>query len=119
MTPMLGPIRSQPDPCRAVPATPMPRRRPSASDDASIPALRVSSSLQAPAAEEGERHLPSDPYEDWDAAYVLGALESREHQEYETHLRTCTACADAVGQTHQTMRILRRIGPESARWRDD
>ncbi|MGW3965272.1 zf-HC2 domain-containing protein [Amycolatopsis sp. NPDC005003] len=38
----------------------------------------------------------SDPYRDWDAAYVLGALSPGERREYETHLSCCVSCAAAV-----------------------
>ncbi|MEV6446903.1 zf-HC2 domain-containing protein [Amycolatopsis sp. NPDC051716] len=38
----------------------------------------------------------SDPYRDWDAAYVLGALSPAERREYEGHLGGCVACAAAV-----------------------
>jgi anti-sigma factor RsiW len=38
----------------------------------------------------------SDPYRDWDAAYVLGALSPAERREYEGHLGCCVACAAAV-----------------------
>ncbi|MGW4060926.1 anti-sigma factor family protein [Amycolatopsis sp. NPDC004747] len=38
----------------------------------------------------------SDPYRDWDAAYVLGALSPAERREYEGHLGCCASCAEAV-----------------------
>ncbi|MEV5718677.1 zf-HC2 domain-containing protein [Amycolatopsis mediterranei] len=38
----------------------------------------------------------SDPYRDWDAAYVLGALSPAERREYEGHLGRCVPCAAAV-----------------------
>ncbi|MET8847327.1 zf-HC2 domain-containing protein [Amycolatopsis sp. NPDC004625] len=38
----------------------------------------------------------SDPYRDWDAAYVLGALSPGERREYEGHLGSCVPCAAAV-----------------------
>ncbi|WIX93096.1 zf-HC2 domain-containing protein [Amycolatopsis sp. DG1A-15b] len=38
----------------------------------------------------------SDPYRDWDAAYVLGALSPAERREYEGHLGCCVSCAAAV-----------------------
>ena len=34
----------------------------------------------------------SDPYEMWDAAYVLGSLSSSERRQYETHLSGCKRC---------------------------
>ncbi|HET6704982.1 zf-HC2 domain-containing protein [Amycolatopsis sp.] len=38
----------------------------------------------------------SDPYGEWDAAYVLGALSPGERREYEQHLACCGSCAAAV-----------------------
>lgn len=38
----------------------------------------------------------SDPYRDWDAAYVLGALSAKELRAYEEHLRTCDECSAEV-----------------------
>ncbi|MGW3999585.1 hypothetical protein ACWEF6_39340 [Amycolatopsis sp. NPDC004772] len=38
----------------------------------------------------------NDPYRDWDAAYVLGALSPAERREYEGHLGCCVSCAAAV-----------------------
>ncbi|HEY5223465.1 MAG TPA: zf-HC2 domain-containing protein [Microbacteriaceae bacterium] len=37
-----------------------------------------------------------DPYEEWDAAYLLGALSPTERLEFEAHLSGCARCADAV-----------------------
>ncbi|WP_206790419.1 zf-HC2 domain-containing protein [Amycolatopsis sp. MtRt-6] len=37
-----------------------------------------------------------DPYGEWDAAYVLGALSPGERREYEQHLVCCGTCAAAV-----------------------
>ena len=39
-----------------------------------------------------------DPYDMWDAAYVLGSLSSNERREYETHLSTCPPCRTAVAE---------------------
>ena len=38
----------------------------------------------------------SDPYREWDAAYVLGSLSSSERHDYEEHLTTCDDCSRAV-----------------------
>jgi hypothetical protein len=35
----------------------------------------------------------SDPYRDWDAAYLLGALSAKDRRAYEEHLRTCDECS--------------------------
>lgn len=40
----------------------------------------------------------SDPYEMWDAAYVLGSLSSSERRQYETHLSGCKRCRTAVSE---------------------
>jgi hypothetical protein len=37
------------------------------------------------------------PYALWDAAYVLGSLSCAERREFESHLKGCPTCADAVG----------------------
>lgn len=39
----------------------------------------------------------SDQYGDWDAAYVLGALNVQQRHEYEDHLAGCPDCRTAVG----------------------
>ncbi|MGO1057119.1 hypothetical protein [Crossiella sp. CA198] len=39
---------------------------------------------------------PADPYRDWDAAYLLGALSHTERRDYEEHLHACRPCARAV-----------------------
>ncbi|WP_394769724.1 anti-sigma factor family protein [Lacisediminihabitans sp.] len=41
---------------------------------------------------------PADPYAEWDAAYVLGALSPVERLEFERHLSTCDACAAGVAE---------------------
>jgi hypothetical protein len=38
----------------------------------------------------------SDPYRDWDAAYLLGALSATDRREAEEHLRTCDECSAEV-----------------------
>ncbi|GIG41796.1 anti-sigma factor family protein [Cellulomonas phragmiteti] len=42
--------------------------------------------------------MSTDPYRDWDAAYVLGALAPGERREFEEHLAACDACRAAVGE---------------------
>ncbi|MFV8263742.1 anti-sigma factor family protein [Mycolicibacterium peregrinum] len=50
----------------------------------------------------GVPHIPDpvelDKYRTWDAAYVLGALESSERREYEAHLDGCAQCRSAVAE---------------------
>ncbi|WP_406048624.1 anti-sigma factor family protein [Kribbella sp. NBC_00889] len=38
----------------------------------------------------------SDPYREWDAAYLLGSLSAKDRREYEEHLSTCDDCAAEV-----------------------
>jgi hypothetical protein len=38
----------------------------------------------------------SDPYRDWDAAYLLGALTPKDRRAYEEHLRSCDDCSAEV-----------------------
>ncbi|MEL7978237.1 zf-HC2 domain-containing protein [Isoptericola sp. F-RaC21] len=40
----------------------------------------------------------TDPYREWDAAYVLGALSPAERREFEEHLAGCDACRAAVAE---------------------
>lgn len=40
----------------------------------------------------------TDPYGDWDGAYVLGALSAADRREYEQHLATCERCTRDVGE---------------------
>ena len=50
----------------------------------------------------GGPHTPDpvelDKYRSWDAAYVLGSLESSERREYEAHLEGCAQCRSAVSE---------------------
>jgi hypothetical protein len=48
--------------------------------------------------ERGYPDVHSDPYRDWDAAYVLGALSVDERREYELHLGQCSACREQVSE---------------------
>ncbi|NEA35003.1 zf-HC2 domain-containing protein [Streptomyces sp. SID13031] len=38
----------------------------------------------------------SDPYREWDAAYLLGALSAKDRRAYEEHLHTCPECSAEV-----------------------
>jgi hypothetical protein len=55
-----------------------------------------------------------DPFREWDAAYVLGALGMDERRAYEQHLETCLACSHSVGQLAGIPGILKKISPETA-----
>lgn len=58
---------------------------------------------------EGMHH-----YEDWDAAYVLGALAPSERREYEAHLRTCEHCSASVAELAAMPPLLSRVPAEEA-----
>jgi anti-sigma factor RsiW len=53
-----------------------------------------------------------DPYREWDAAYVLGALAPAERREYERHLAACDACRTAVGEIAGIPGVLRAVAPQ-------
>ena len=40
----------------------------------------------------------TDPFHDWDAAYVLGALSPDDRRAFEQHLAQCQACSAAVAE---------------------
>jgi predicted anti-sigma-YlaC factor YlaD len=42
--------------------------------------------------------MMTDQFTLYDAAYVLGALSPTDRREFEDHLQTCEACANAVGE---------------------
>lgn len=58
-------------------------------------------------------HL-SDPYVEWDAAYVLGALAPAERLEFEGHLAGCTGCRAAVAEIAGLPGLLGQVGPADA-----
>ncbi|XBB65396.1 zf-HC2 domain-containing protein [Nocardioides sp. WV_118_6] len=53
-----------------------------------------------------------DPYTDWDAAYVLGALSSAERRAYEDHVDDCARCATAVAELGMLPGLLRLVPDE-------
>jgi len=55
-----------------------------------------------------------DQYRDWDAAYVLGALDSDDRRAYERHLATCASCAAAVAEFAGLPGILSKLSSEDA-----
>jgi len=56
-----------------------------------------------------------DPYREWDAAYVLGALEPAERRELEEHLEGCPECRASVAELAGLPGMLRALTPEDAR----
>lgn len=56
----------------------------------------------------------ADPFNHWDAAYVLGALSMDERREYERHFASCPTCAAAVAELAGIPGILTKIDAESA-----
>lgn len=54
----------------------------------------------------------TDPYETWDAAYVLGSLSSNERREYEAHLTGCVQCRTAVGELSGMPALLAMVTPD-------
>lgn len=52
-----------------------------------------------------------DSYEDWDAAYVMGALPAQERMSYEEHLRDCANCTAAVSELAALPGLLMQIPP--------
>jgi hypothetical protein len=58
--------------------------------------------------------VTDDPYRDWDAAYVLGALGSDDRRAYERHLATCSVCSMAVAELAGLPGILGKIGRDEA-----
>ena len=54
----------------------------------------------------------NDPYETWDAAYVLGSLSSTERREYEAHLSGCVPCRTSVGELSGMPALLAMLSPD-------
>ena len=55
-----------------------------------------------------------DRYRDWDAAYVLGALDSTDRREYERHLASCPECASSLAELAGVPGILGKVSTEDA-----
>ncbi len=53
----------------------------------------------------------ADPYETWDAAYVMGSLSPAERAEYDAHLRECDACTASVAELGGLPTLLRLADP--------
>jgi hypothetical protein len=52
--------------------------------------------------------VTGDPFAEWDAAYVLGALSPADRRTYEGHLAHCHDCADAVADLAAVPGLLSR-----------
>ncbi|MFC8599842.1 anti-sigma factor family protein [Isoptericola sp. NPDC057191] len=57
---------------------------------------------------------PTDPYREWDAAYVLGALGPADRRELEEHLAGCDDCRAAVAELAGVPGLLASVPPEHA-----
>ncbi len=53
-----------------------------------------------------------DPYELWDAAYVLGSLSETDRREFEAHLATCPRCRAAVAELSGIPALLAQLDAE-------
>lgn len=56
----------------------------------------------------------TDPFREWDAAYVLGALGPRDRRAFEAHLATCEACRGSVTELAGMPGLLGMLTPEHA-----
>jgi hypothetical protein len=63
---------------------------------------------------ETDRPGSADPYAEWDAAYVLGALSPAERLEFEGHLSGCDRCRAAVAEIAGVPGLLAQVGPADA-----
>ena len=55
-----------------------------------------------------------DRFRDWDAAYVLGALDSTDRREYERHVASCPECSTALAEFAGVPGILGKLSTEDA-----
>jgi anti-sigma factor RsiW len=56
----------------------------------------------------------NDRFRDWDAAYVLGALDSDDRRSYERHLARCPSCSSAVAELAGLPGILSKLSSSDA-----
>jgi hypothetical protein len=56
----------------------------------------------------------TDRFRDWDAAYVLGALDSEDRRTFERHLARCAECSIAVAELAGLPGILAKLPPAQA-----
>lgn len=57
---------------------------------------------------------PTDEFETYDAAYVLGALSPEDRAAFEAHLKECPECARSVQELAGLPGLLSQVGPEMA-----
>lgn len=57
---------------------------------------------------------PTDKFETYDAAYVLGALSPEDRAAFEAHLKECPECARSVQELAGLPGLLSQVGPEMA-----
>jgi hypothetical protein len=55
-----------------------------------------------------------DKYRDWDAAYVLGALDSVDRRDYERHLASCAECSAGLAELAGLPGILGKVSADDA-----
>ncbi|OBK70503.1 anti-sigma factor [Mycobacterium sp. 1274761.0] len=60
-----------------------------------------------------------DPYEMWDASYVLGSLSGTERRDYEAHLATCARCSAAVAELSGMPAILAQLTADEVQALDE
>jgi len=63
---------------------------------------------------EGDEGREDDAFRDWDAAYVLGALDPEDRRAFEAHLRHCASCRAAVAELAGMPGLLRMVSPDDA-----
>lgn len=56
----------------------------------------------------------TDRFRDWDAAYVLGALDSEDRRAYERHLAKCPSCSKALAELAGLPGILSKLSTSDA-----
>ena len=56
----------------------------------------------------------TDRFHDWDAAYVLGALDVDDRRAYERHLAHCATCSAAVSEMAGLPGILGKLSSQDA-----
>ncbi len=56
----------------------------------------------------------TDPYSDWDAAYVLGSLSGAERREFERHLLECDSCSASVAELAGLPGLLSKVPADEA-----